>query len=85
MLHISSKILYSYKYKRDHMLCFIDVKIIWVVVAMVPHMPAIGCQEPLEQFFLVEKPRFDIAMITGIKNKLEAKPKGAVPGDNNTT
>jgi len=44
-------------------------------VIMVPHMPTIGHQEPSEQIFLVEKPGFDIAVITGIKDELKGEPE----------
>lgn len=56
-----------------------------MVVAMVPHVPVISHQEPSEQFFLVEKPGFDIAVMAGFKDKLEGEPEGAVSSNDNTT
>lgn len=54
-------------------------------MAMVPHTPAIDDQEPFEWFFLVEKLKFDIAVMTGFKDELEGEPEGAVLSNNNTT
>ncbi len=34
---------------------------------MVPHAPAIGEQPACEWFFLIEKPGFDVAVISGIE------------------
>ncbi len=62
-----------------------DIKMIQVVMAMVPHTPAIGHQEPSERFFLVEKPRFNIAVMAGFEDKLEGEPKDAVLSNNNMT
>jgi len=50
---------------------FIDVKIIQSMVAMVPHTPAIEGVDLGEQFFLVEKPGFDVAVIVGIQENLQ--------------
>jgi len=50
---------------------FIDVKIIQSVVAMVPHTLAIEGVDLGEWFFLVEKPGFDVAIITGIQENLQ--------------
>jgi hypothetical protein len=33
---------------------------------MVPHAPAIGEQPARERFFLIEKPGFDVAVISGV-------------------
>ena len=85
LLRLSSNTLYSCEYKGNNALCFIDVKTIQAVVAMVPHTPAIGHQELSERFFLVEKPGFDIAVMNGYKDELEGKPKGAVSRNDNTT
>ena len=83
LLCISSNTLYSCEYKGDNALYFIDVKTIQAVVAMVPHMPTIGQQEPSKRFFLIEKPRFDVAVMTGFEDELE--PEGEVSGNINTT
>ena len=85
LLRLSSNTLYSCEYKGDNALHFIDVKTIQAVVAMVPHTSVIGHQEPSERFFLVEKPRFDVAVMNGFEDKLEGKPEGAVLSNNNTT
>ena len=85
LLKISSNTLYLCEYKGDNALRFISTKTIQVVVAMVPHTPAIGHQEPLERFFLVEKPRFDVAVMTGFEDKLEGKLEGAASSNNNNT
>ena len=85
LLHISSNTLYSCKYKGDNALRFIDAKMIQAVVAMVPHTPTIGHQEPSERFFLVEKPGFDVGVMTGIEDELEGEPEDAVSSNDNTT
>ena len=85
LLRLSSSTLYSCEYKGDNALRFIDVKMIQAVMAMVPHMPTIDHQEPLERFFLIEKPRFDVAVLAGIKDKLKGKLEGAVSSNDNTT
>jgi hypothetical protein len=54
---------------------FIDVKMIQSIVAMIPHMPAIGSQEPTQRYFLVEKPGLDIALMAGIQEELLDKPE----------
>jgi hypothetical protein len=82
---MSSNTLYSCEYNGDNVLRFIDAKAIQVVVAMVPHTPAIGQQELLEQFFLVEKPRFDVTVITSVKEELKGEPEGTVSNNGNTT
>jgi hypothetical protein len=53
------------------------VRIIKSVIAMIPHSPAIGGQEPRERFFLVEKPGFDVALIAGTEED--------IPDDGSTT
>ena len=85
LLHISSNMLYSCEYQGDNALHFIDAKTIQAVMAMVPHMPAIGYQGPSEWFFLIEKPRFNAAVMTGIEDKLQDKPKDAALDKDNTT
>ena len=52
---------------------------------MVPHTPAIGHQEPSERFFLVEKPGFDVAVMTGFEDELEGEAEDAVSSNDNTT
>jgi hypothetical protein len=57
--------LWSCTYQGNVALKFIDVKMIRSVVSMIPHSPLIGGREAEEQFFLVEKPGFDIAIMAG--------------------
>ncbi len=85
LLHLSSNTLYSCEHNGNNDLCFIDVKTIQVVMAMVPHTPAIGHQEPSERFFLVEKPEFDVSMMAGFEDELEGEPEDAVSSNDNTT
>jgi hypothetical protein len=85
LLLLSSNTLYSCKHKGDSALLFIDAKTIQAVVAMVPHTPAIGHQEPSEQFFLVEKPGFDVAVMAGFEDELKGKPEDVVSSNNDTT
>jgi len=70
LLDLSSNTLCSCEYQGDKDLQFIDVKTIQAVVAMVPHKPVIGPQEPVEHYFLVEKPGFDVSQMTGIEEEL---------------
>jgi hypothetical protein len=85
LLRLSSNTLYSCEHKGDSALRFIDAKIIQAVVAMVPHTPAIGHQEPSERFFLVEKPGFDVAVMAGFEDELEGEPEDVVSSNDNTT
>ena len=66
LLQLSVNTLWSCKYMGDSTLKFIDVKCICAVVAMVPHVPAIVERPVCKQFFLVEKPGFNVAVISGI-------------------
>jgi len=65
LLCISVNTLWSCEYQGDSALAFIDVKHIQAVVAMVPYAPAIEGQEARQQFFLVEKPGLDVAVLAG--------------------
>ena len=76
LLHVSHGTLWSCEYRGDLALKFVDVMNIKSVVAMIPHTPAIGGQEARERFFLVEKPGFDVALISGIEED--------IAGDGNT-
>ncbi len=67
LLRLSVNTLWSCKYLGDSTLKFINIKCIRAVMAMVPHVPAIGEQPAYEWFFLVEKPGFDVAVISGIE------------------
>jgi hypothetical protein len=85
LLHLSSNTLYSCEHHGDNALRFIDVKTIQAVVAMVPHTPAVGHQEPSARFFLVEKPGFDVAVMVGFEDELEGEPEDEVSSNDNTT
>ena len=67
LLRLSVNTLWSCKYLGDSTLKFINIKCIRAVMAMVPHVPAIGEQPAYEWFFLVEKPGFDVAVISGVE------------------
>jgi hypothetical protein len=75
LLGLSSNTLYLCKYLGDSALQFIDIKMIQAVMAMVPYMPAIGPQEPMECYFLVEKPGFDVSLMVGIEEVVVDKPE----------
>lgn len=63
-------VLRSCLYMGDSALKFIDVKLIQSVVAMVPHMVSIDNRPAEERFFLVEKPGFDVALMSGIEEEM---------------
>jgi hypothetical protein len=67
LLRLSVNTLWSCEYLGDSALKFIDIKCIRAVVAMVPHAPAIGECPAHEWFFLIEKPGFDVAVISGVE------------------
>ena len=67
LLQLSVNALWSCEYLGDSALKFIDVKCIRAIVTMVPHAPAIGERLARERFFLIEKPGFDVAVISGIE------------------
>ena len=67
LLRLSVNTLWSCESLGDSALKSINVKCIRIVVAMVPHVPAIGEQPVRKQFFLIEKPGFDVAVISGIE------------------
>ncbi len=67
LLRLSVNTLWSCEYLGDSALKFIDIKCIHAVVVMVLHAPAIGEQPVCKQFFLIEKPGFDVAVISGIE------------------
>ena len=52
LLYLSSNTLYLCKHNGDDSLHFIDLKMIQVAVAMIPHIPAIGHQGPRVDSFL---------------------------------
>jgi len=52
---------------------FINVKTIQAVVSMVPHTPVIQGQPAEEQFFLMEKPGLDVAIMAGAEEDIWGK------------
>ena len=68
--HISVGMLSSCEYLGDSELKFIHAKTIQAVVAMVPHRPAIEGQPIQERFFLVEKPGFDVGVMSGVQEDM---------------
>ncbi len=67
LLQLLVNTLWSCEYLGDSALKFIDIKCVHTIMAMVPHVLAIGEQPVHERFFLVEKPGFDVAVISGIE------------------
>jgi hypothetical protein len=70
LLQLSVNTLWSCDYQCDSALVFVNIKCIQAVVAMVPHVYLeIGdpAQKPHKQFFLVEKPGLDVAVMAGIE------------------
>ncbi|KAH9016017.1 hypothetical protein EDB84DRAFT_1252809, partial [Lactarius hengduanensis] len=67
LLRLSMNTLWSCVYLGDRALKFVDVKAIQSVVAMIPHRPSIDSRSVEDRFFLVEKPGFDVAIMSGIE------------------
>jgi len=65
LLCLSADMLWSCEYHSNLALEFIDIKCIQAIVVMVPHAPAIEGQETQDQWFLVEKPGLDVAVMAG--------------------
>ena len=63
LLELSYNTLLSCTYNGNNSVQVIDVESIKAVVAMVPHQPFEG--EVAEQYFVVEKPGLDVAMLGG--------------------
>jgi hypothetical protein len=59
---------------------FIDARTIKSVVAMIPHSPVIEGQEAHNCFFLVEKPGFNVVIITGTEEDIPGDGDGEVDG-----
>ena len=66
LLKASHNTLWSCEHQGDSALRFINAKAIQSVVAMIPHTPRIEAQQLQAQFFLVEKPGLDVAVIGGM-------------------
>jgi hypothetical protein len=66
LLKASHNTLWSCEHQGDSALQFINAKTIQLVVAMIPHTPRIEAQQLQAQFFLVEKPGLDVAVIGGM-------------------
>ena len=81
--------LWSCKYLGDSALKFVDVKAIQSVVVMVPHSPSIDGRAAEDRFFLVEKPGFDVALMSGVEEDMPAeeivaadvREHGEIPND----
>ena len=65
LLSLLVKTLWSYQYRGDLALQFINVKTIQAVISMVSHTPSIQGQAEGKHFFLVEKPGLDVVMMAG--------------------
>jgi hypothetical protein len=76
LLRLSMHTLWSCEYLGDNALKFVDVTAIQSVVAMIPHSPSIDGRPPEEHFFLVEKPGFDIAIVSGIEEEIPDDENG---------
>ena len=70
VLKASHNTLWSCEHQGDLTLLFIDAKIIQSVVAMIPHTSVIESQQLGEQFFLIEKPELDVAVIGGMVEEM---------------
>ncbi len=85
--------LWSCTYLGDGALKFIDVKDIQSVVAMVPHSPSIDGRPAEDRFFLVEKPGFDVALMSGAEEDMpgeenvatDVRDQGETPGNITST
>ncbi|KAH8980248.1 hypothetical protein EDB86DRAFT_2813862 [Lactarius hatsudake] len=77
LLRLSMNTLWSCVYLGDGALKFVDVKAIQSVVAMIPHRPSIDGRSAEDRFFVVEKPGFDVAIMSGIEED--------IPGDEDGT
>ena len=73
LLQVSMKALWSCCYLGDSALKFIDVKTIRSVVAMIPHRVSIEGRPAEDRFFLVEKPGFDVALMSGVEEEMEGE------------
>jgi hypothetical protein len=81
LLSLSVNTLWSCEYEGDCTLRFINVKTIHVVVVIIPHRLVIGGQQIGEQFFLVEKPGLDVAVMLGVQEHMPVDKEGVA--DNN--
>ncbi|KAH8995170.1 hypothetical protein EDB83DRAFT_2238905 [Lactarius deliciosus] len=77
LLRLSMNTLWSCVYLGDGVLKFVDVKAIQSVVAMIPHRPSIDGRSVEDRFFVVKKPGFDVAIMSGIEED--------IPGDEDGT
>ncbi|KAI9442694.1 hypothetical protein H4582DRAFT_1809812 [Lactarius indigo] len=68
LLRLSMNTLWSCVYLGDGALKFVDVKAIQSVVAMIPHRPSIDGRPAEDRFFSVEKPGFDVAIMSGVED-----------------
>jgi hypothetical protein len=66
LLALSYNTLWSCTYHGNNSLRVIDAKSIAAVVAMVPHQPFPEDSNPVEHFFVVEKPGLDVSSLGGV-------------------
>jgi hypothetical protein len=71
LLALSYHTLWSCTYQGDVSLRVIDVRLISVVVAMVPHQPF--TEDPVPHLFIVEKPGLDVASLGGSTKSIPDK------------
>jgi hypothetical protein len=82
LLKLSVNTLWSCEYQGDSALIFIDVKSIQSVVAMIPHALLVDRRQASKRFFLVEKPGFDVTVMTGVEEEISAERTGTFNRDN---
>ncbi|KAI9447399.1 hypothetical protein H4582DRAFT_1803124 [Lactarius indigo] len=68
LLRLSMNTLWLCVYLGDGVLKFVDVKAIQSVVTMIPHRPSIDGRPAEDRFFSVEKPGFDVAIMSGVED-----------------
>jgi hypothetical protein len=66
LLALSYNTLWSCSYQGNYSLGVIDARSIAAVIAMVPHQPFPQDSNPVERFFVVEKPGLDVSSLGGV-------------------
>ena len=72
LLTLSYNTVWSCTYQGNRSLRVIDANSITAVVAMVPHQPFPEDSNPVERFFVVEKPGLDVSSLGGV---IESAPE----------
>ena len=85
LIALSVNTLWSCEYEGDATLKFINVKTIQAVVSMIPHKPVIDGQQVGEQFFLVEKPGLDVAVMSGVQEEMPEDEDNLIGNNSNVT